>query len=332
MASGGLNDSPDKRDDRIDHRDSGKNLNSNAVVHNVQGSQTQDACNHINNCNNSDVTIYKRAIEKYNSSSSDEAAQDTSDELLQFEFDKINILPSSIVGADVVHKHVDDRHSVSRNDRCGFEPMPSTSRDYDGRQNERFPPRSRPREPTPEERAERLIREAELAKAEIFPVSGNTLVTQRYCKTAVIDEGYMAVGGHVDEQTYVKIQRGEYVDFGKLIQKDKVLVEEDQRLEMVVRAGRTFYVPVQETATIGSYVKWEQAFRVFANIYTKVNPHRSSELIEYNHVIHTISTVYAWDNIYMYDKDFRIHMGRNPELNWSTILQQAWSLRLKVWI
>ena len=60
-----------------------------------------------------------------------------------------------------------------------------------------------------------------------------------------------------------------------------------------------------------------------------MNPHRSAELIEYNHVIHTISTVYQWDNVYLYDKDFRIHMGRNPECNQSTILQQSWSLRLR---
>ena len=93
--------------------------------------------------------------------------------------------------------------------------------------------------------------------------------------------------------------------------------------------AQTYYIPVQEKASIHSYAKWEQAFRVFANIYSKVNPHRSTELIDYNHIIHTILTVYHWDNVYMYDKDFHIHMGRNPERNWSTILQQSWSLRLK---
>ena len=31
----------------------------------------------------------------------------------------------------------------------------------------------------------------------------------------------------------------------------------------------------------------------------------------------------------MYDKEFRLHMARNPMRSWSMILQQAWSLRLK---
>ena len=52
-------------------------------------------------------------------------------------------------------------------------------------------------------------------------------------------------------------------------------------------------------------------------------------MIEYNHVIHTISSTYVWDNVYQYDKEFRMHMARNPERSWAIILQQAWSLRLK---
>ena len=31
----------------------------------------------------------------------------------------------------------------------------------------------------------------------------------------------------------------------------------------------------------------------------------------------------------MYDKDFRIHMSKHPERNWSIKLQQAWALRLR---
>ena len=75
-------------------------------------------------------------------------------------------------------------------------------------------------------------------------------------------------------------------------------------------------------------MKLNQAFSVFSNIYTKANLHRSSELIDYNHVIHTISLCYVWDNVYLYNKDFRMHIAWSPERNWSIILQQAWSLRL----
>ena len=68
---------------------------------------------------------------------------------------------------------------------------------------------------------------------------------------------------------------------------------------------------------------------MFHNIYTRAHLHRSSELIQYNHIIHTISMAYLWENVYLYDKEFRLHMGRNPGRSWSVILHQAWAMRLK---
>ena len=68
---------------------------------------------------------------------------------------------------------------------------------------------------------------------------------------------------------------------------------------------------------------------MFSNIYLRANPDRSTELIEYNQVIHKISLTYSWENVYMYDKDFCIHMSKHPERNWGMILQQAWALHLK---
>ena len=63
-----------------------------------------------------------------------------------------------------------------------------------------------------------------------------------------------------------------------------------------------------ETVTINSFSKWEQAFRIFSNIYTKEHPNRASELIQYNHVIHTIASTYTWENVYAYDRQFRMHL------------------------
>ena len=175
---------------------------------------------------------------------------------------------------------------------------------------------------SPEEKARKMVQEAETAKARMFATTGRDT-------TAHFDENYIVVGAHVDEATVTKIQNGDYVDFGKLIPRDRVLREDDGRMEMVVKNGRTFWVPYAETTVISSFNKWEQAFRVFANLYTKAHPHRSAELIEYNHIIHTISLTYLWENVYMYDKDFRLHLARFPDRRWGLILQQAWFLRLK---
>ena len=85
----------------------------------------------------------------------------------------------------------------------------------------------------------------------------------------------------------------------------------------------------REYGTINSFARWETAFRVFANIYTTRYPAKAAELLQYSHVIDTASLSYTWENVYYYDREFRIHMSRHLQRNWSVILQQAWNLRLK---
>ena len=99
--------------------------------------------------------------------------------------------------------------------------------------------------------------------------------------------------------------------------------------KLIVKNGKTFWTPVSEWVTINSFVKWEQAFRIYSNIYTRHHPHKSTELIQYNHIIHTIASTYIWENVYAYDKEFQLHLSKHPERSWSVILQQAWSMKLK---
>ena len=84
-----------------------------------------------------------------------------------------------------------------------------------------------------------------------------------------------------------------------------------------------------ENVAISSYPKWELAFRVFSEVFTREYPHRSGQLLQYNHVIHSASQSFVWDNVYTYDIDFRIHISNHPERSLAMILQQAWSFRLK---
>ena len=112
------------------------------------------------------------------------------------------------------------------------------------------------RQMTAEEKAEILIRDAERVKAQILPARGKDMVINSqnmqvdHTFSAIVDESFIVVGSHLDQTMIDKIQRGEYVDFGCLIPRDRVLIEEDQRLEMVIRDGKTYYVPVSETSSI----------------------------------------------------------------------------------
>ena len=282
----------------------------------------------------SEETIYDNAIpSKRNSSSSEEGLVNTSDEFEkdgEMEVNTLNDLEALIT---------DKRCEVDKRDppmvMMAGEPQPGTSgENLDHRENVNTPPRPQRMNAFDNgmnQHTQQMLREAEAAKARIHATAGRNLLDTYFERNSVtvMDERYIVVGAHVEEPLVQKISRDEYVDFGKLIPKDRVMAEEDGRLEMHVKDGRTFWAPVQVTSNINNFTKWEQAFRVFANIYTKVNPHRSSELIEYNHIINMASLSFTWDNVYMYDKEFHLHMARNPQRSWAIILQQAWSMRLK---
>ena len=273
-------------------------------------------------------TIYESAVPNRDSTSSEDEmlVMNSSDESfnalqLQAKGDYNAKIPSDKQIEDFI---VDTRESTGLKSRIATQnemgppktQQPTTSRHQDGMDDAIL---------TTEEKIQNMIRDAERAKAKIFATQGNDKIPSAY-----VDESYIVVGGHLDENMINKIIKGDYVDFGKLLPRDKITtVEEDGRMEMYCKNGRTFWSPVTNAVTINGFAKWEQAFRVFSNIYSKANPSRASELIEYNHIIHTISQAYIWDNVYLYDKEFRLHMARNPTRSWSMILQQAWSLKLR---
>ena len=241
--------------------------------------------------------IYENTVQKRNSSSSEDNL-DLSDETLN-------------------------------NDLFHLTGYPSEKGMPQGRQTTKETPVKTARELTPEARADDVIRQAEAAKARILPTTGELGTPKEFQFIAKIDEDYQLVGSHINQITHDKIIRGDYVDFGKLLPKDRVMSDETERLELVVKQGRTFWSPVSEVISINGYSKWEQAFCIYSDIYTRQYPDRSSELIQYNHIIHSTSTVYAWDNVYSYDKEFRTHLRKHPERSWVVILQQAWSMYLK---
>ena len=138
----------------------------------------------------------------------------------------------------------------------------------------------------------------EMAEAQMYNTPGNDKVTspmnQLLTPLVVVDEGYFVVGNHLDETMIGKIGRGEYVDFRKLLSKDKVMAKEDCRFEMMIKKGGTYWVPASNTVAINSFAKWKQAFRVFSNVYCKANPNRSAELIEYNSITHVTVMVHLY--------------------------------------
>ena len=78
-----------------------------------------------------------------------------------------------------------------------------------------------------------------------------------------MDDNYMLVASHVDEVTRDKILNHEYIDFAKLLRKDKPGsgFEEDQQCMMMVnKGGMSYWVPLEKSNSINNYHKWDQAF------------------------------------------------------------------------
>ena len=106
-------------------------------------------------------------------------------------------------------------------------------------------------EPTPiMTHAEQQIREAEASKAHLMDTlgklaTGNEPVSLSFIHSAFVDEEYLMMGSHVDEAMCKKIINHEYVDFSRLLPRDRLHCEDEpQRMELVNKDGMSFWSPV----------------------------------------------------------------------------------------
>ena len=116
----------------------------------------------------------------------------------------------------------------------------------------------------------------------------------------VSDDDFFHPTCHINPTLIHKIERGEFVELEKLLPKDRSKLgrgsNDDNRLEWVHRDGGSFLVPAQRDGKIGSFRRWEQAFRAYATIYCGANPHRAKEIWQYITVINTAATSCLWDS------------------------------------
>ena len=105
-------------------------------------------------------------------------------------------------------------------------------------------------------------------------------------------------------------------------------LSDESKVELVSKGGHTYFKPVKESH-INGLRKWEQAFRVYAAIYTRANPERSVEIWQYMHVINIAASTYQWSNVAYYDMTFRQLMAFNPNRSWAKTYNQGWNLALR---
>ena len=301
--------------------------------------------NQVNQGSDSITTVYRDAIQPKRVSNSSDDVINTSDETVD---EPMETDDQGYVTVLERLKHANLQPLIPAHDRCRRDPgrdrdqgrsqnrdrrnddvQPSTSQQ--GQEFESHPP-----EFEAERRADEVIRQAEQSKAKIYDVPGRLqgmmgVSEEQFAHSVFVDADCMMVGSHLEEITRRKIEACQFVDFGKLLPRDRVEAAEDHRMILVNHEGEQYYEPYSDRRNLNSinnYQKWEMAFRVFSDVFTRKYPNKASELIQYNHVIHTIAQTYPWDRVYRYDKAFREHMSRHPFRSWSIILQHAWNMKL----
>ena len=190
------------------------------------------------------------------------------------------------------------------------------------------------------EQSKRALLDAERFKAGIAPPkgrSGNNAHVLDVSQFIDTDDEFFNVTCHIEPNLVDRIERGEFVELERLLPprgphggKLGFRQEDENRLRLIEENGEKFLTttPAASDKGISSLRKWEQAFRVYAAVYTRANPSRAAEVWQYVHIIHTAALSWAWDNVAYYDYTFRQLMAYNPARSWAKTYTQAWNLSM----
>ena len=113
------------------------------------------------------------------------------------------------------------------------------------------------------------------------------------------DDEFFHITCHIDPNLTFKIQNGEFIELDKLLPRERgANLSDDNRLELVSHEGMTYFTPPQDRTTkITGLRKWEQAFRVYAVIYTQKHLECASEIWQYVYVINLAASSFQWENV-----------------------------------
>ena len=161
----------------------------------------------------------------------------------------------------------------------------------------------------------------------------NNLVPQiESTQQGISDDEFFHLTCHLDPVLKSKIELGEFVELEKLLPKEKLDRANEGRMELVNKDGYSYFVPYNKETKITNVCKWEQAFRIYAAVYSTANPTRSAEIWQYVYVINSAAATYVWDDVAHYDYVFRQLMSANPSHSWAKTYTQMWQMTMRTHI
>ena len=148
------------------------------------------------------------------------------------------------------------------------------------------------------------------------------------------DDTLMHMTYCVEDNMTEKIEKGKFIEMDSLGSKLDELGEsssvDENRMVLVNRGGWSAWEPASNSRKhkITNVYQWEKSFRLYMGIYTRANPGKASEMIQYLHTIHHAATKFTWENVANYDRVFRRWMEKNPNRSWGKTLSQMWNYHL----
>ena len=152
-----------------------------------------------------EISFKKKKVNRDSSSSEDKI--DTSDEMIDFEVEK----------GELNQRFISDCNEEARHRKRSY---PDDDREII-------------QEKTAREHADDLIHEAEASKARILTTPGMVPNdnfrgnVERRGYSSLVDNNYIVVGAHIDGNLRDRIKKGEYVDFARLLPRDKIANDEN---------------------------------------------------------------------------------------------------------
>ena len=182
--------------------------------------------------------------------------------------------------------------------------------------------------------AQRAILEAEKFKATLEHPQGmsvDSLANLERLRFWDNDDDFFHIICHIEQQLVEKIQRGEFIELAKLLQKPDHLRGDDEggKLNLINKDGEEYLIRTKNSAEkVNSIRKWDQAFRTYAAIYCQKHPTRAVEMLQYADVINQAALKFNWESVSKYDYVFRQLMAKKPFRSWAKTYTQGWTLIL----
>ncbi len=141
-------------------------------------------------------------------------------------------------------------------------------------------------------------------------------------------DGEDLVFEHLDRKVLEAIAKDEFVEFGRLI--DRQEIEPEKGIHLYNQEGVEFYFPQNKAAPkINSFGEWCRASLVFQAAHQKFHPERTAKIMEYRASIEEFAKQFPWAKVAEYHRRFRRNMAKKPWRHWG-LVNQLWRAKILV--